>query len=40
MYKKTLCKFEWHGKPPNKEEAEIALRALLTWGGKIKAEHE
>jgi transketolase len=32
--------FEWHGKPPNKEEAEIALRALRTWGGKIKAEHE
>jgi len=32
--------FEWHGKPPNKEEAEIALRALRTWGGKIKAEHD
>ena len=33
-------KFEWHGKPPNKEEAAMALNALRTWGGKIKSEHE
>ena len=33
-------KFEWHGKPPNKEEAEIALRELRTLAGKIKSEHE
>jgi transketolase len=31
---------EWHGKPPKKEEAEMALRELRTLGGKIKAEHE
>ena len=33
-------KFEWHGKPPNKEEGEMALRELRTLGGKIKSEHE
>lgn len=33
-------KFEWHGKPPNKEEAEMALAALRTLGGKVKSEHE
>jgi transketolase len=31
--------FRWHGKPPNKEEAEVALRALHTFGGTISAEH-
>jgi transketolase len=31
--------FRWHGKPPNKEEAEAALRALHTFGGTINAEH-
>lgn len=31
---------EWHGKPPNKEEANIALNELRTLGGKIKSEHE
>lgn len=31
---------EWHGKPPNKEEARIALSELRTLGGKIKCEHE
>jgi transketolase len=31
---------EWHGKPPKKEEAGMALRELRTLGGKIKAEHE
>ncbi len=33
-------KFEWHGKPPNSEEAKIALHQLRTMGGKIRGEHE
>lgn len=33
-------RYEWHGKPPNKEEGEKALRELRTLGGKIKSEHE
>lgn len=33
-------KYEWHGKPPNKEEASMALKELRTLGGKIKSEHE
>jgi transketolase len=33
-------KFEWHGKPPNKEEAAMALHELRTLGGKIKSEHQ
>jgi transketolase len=33
-------KFEWHGKPPNKEEGKMALRELRTLGGKIRSEHE
>lgn len=33
-------KYEWHGKPPNKEEAEMALKALRTLGGRIMSEHE
>ena len=32
--------FEWHGKPPNKEEAVMALHELRTLGGKIRSEHE
>ncbi len=32
--------YNWHGKPPSKKEAEMALRELRTLGGKIKAEHE
>jgi transketolase len=32
--------YRWHGKAPNKEEADIALRELRTLGGKIKAEHQ
>jgi len=32
-------KFEWHGKAPNKEEADMALKELRTLGGKIKSEH-
>jgi transketolase len=33
-------KFEWHGKTPNKEEADMALAELRTLEGKIKSEHE
>lgn len=33
-------KYEWHGKPPSKEEGKIALHELRTLGGKIKSEHE
>ncbi len=32
--------YKWHGKPPNREEAKIALRELRTLGGKIRSEHE
>jgi len=32
--------FNWHGKPPNKEEAAKALAELRTLRGKIKSEHE
>jgi len=31
---------EWHGKPPNKEQANQALHELRTLGGKIMSEHE
>lgn len=36
-------KYEWHGKPPNKEEAQKALeelKKLRTLGGRIESEHE
>ncbi len=33
-------KFEWHGKPPNKEEAKLALHKLRTLQGKIESEHQ
>ncbi len=33
-------KFEWHGKPPNADEAKIALKELRTLQGKIQSEHE
>lgn len=33
-------KFEWHGKPPNPEEAKKALHELRTLQGKIKSEHQ
>ncbi len=33
-------KFEWHGKPPNEEEAKKALDELRTLQGKIISEHE
>ncbi len=33
-------KFEWHGKPPNEEEAKKALKELRTLEGKITSEHQ
>jgi transketolase len=33
-------KFEWHGKAPNKDEADQALKELRTLSGKIKSEHQ
>ena len=33
-------KFEWHGKPPTKEEAKLALHELRTLNGKIRSEHQ
>jgi len=32
--------YRWHGKPPNKQEADMALKELRTLGGKIKSEHQ
>lgn len=32
--------YEWHGKPPNPDEARKALHELRTLGGKIRSEHE
>ncbi|MEX2054227.1 MAG: transketolase [Candidatus Colwellbacteria bacterium] len=33
-------KYEWHGKPPTKEEEQKALKELRTLDGKIKSEYE
>ncbi len=33
-------RYEWHGKPPNAEEAKMALAELRTLGGKIKGENQ
>ncbi|MBI2484048.1 transketolase [Candidatus Uhrbacteria bacterium] len=33
-------KYEWHGIPPNVEQAELALKELRTLRGKITSEHE
>ena len=33
-------KYEWHGIPPNREQAAQALNDLRTLGGKIASEHE
>ncbi len=33
-------KFEWHGKPPNKEDAKNALHQLRTLEGRIRSENE
>ena len=32
--------YHWHGMPPNKDQADMALKELRTLGGKIKSEHE
>lgn len=32
--------YNWHGKPPNKDEAKKALKELRTLQGKIRSEHE
>lgn len=32
--------FTWHGKPPDHEQAKLALHELRTLGGKIRGEHE
>ncbi|MBI2055062.1 MAG: transketolase [Candidatus Sungbacteria bacterium] len=32
--------YKWHGIPPNKEEARLALEELRTLGGKIVSEHQ
>lgn len=32
--------YQWHGKPPNKEEARRALAELRSLGGRIASEHE
>lgn len=32
--------YTWHGKPPTKKQAEIALKELRTLGGKIQSEHQ
>lgn len=32
--------YTWHGKPPSKEEAEMALKELRTLGGQITSEHQ
>ena len=32
--------YHWHGKPPNKKEADMALKELRTLGGKIRSEHQ
>ncbi|MBI5529900.1 MAG: transketolase [Candidatus Doudnabacteria bacterium] len=32
--------YKWHGNPPNKEQAKLALEELRTLKGKIKSEHQ
>ncbi len=32
--------YHWHGMPPNKEQAKIALDQLRTLGGQIRSEHQ
>lgn len=32
--------YRWHGKPPNVDEAKMALKELRTLGGKISSEHQ
>lgn len=32
--------YHWHGTPPNREQADMALKELRTLGGKIISEHQ
>ncbi len=32
--------YRWHGKPPTKEEGQMAINELRTLGGKINSEHQ
>ena len=32
-------KYQWHGKPPSREEEQLFLKELRTLGGKIEASH-
>ena len=32
--------YNWHGKPPTKEEAKVFLHELRTLRGKIESEHQ
>ena len=32
--------FRWHGKPPTREEAKVALHELRTLKGRIRGEHQ
>lgn len=32
--------YTWHGKPPNPEEAKLAMKELRTLQGRIRSEHE
>lgn len=32
--------YNWHGKPPDRDQAKKALHELRTLGGKIRSEHE
>lgn len=32
--------YKWHGNPPNKEQAALAIKELRTLRGRIKSEHE
>jgi transketolase len=32
--------YKWHGNPPNKEQAKLALDELRTLRGKISSEHQ
>lgn len=32
--------FNWHGKPPDHEQAKVALKELRTLEGKIRSEHQ
>ena len=32
--------YKWHGVPPDKDQAKLALRKLRSLEGKIRGEHE